>query len=267
MNFLKKNHELVRQNEKNVKKSQKHDVNLQKNSTLYFQVGLILCLLATYFLMDMEFLTTDYSFKLPPDDNDVAEVFIMKDYILYEKKAKVIKPKTGRKEAVLKDKVKEVPDDYVEDEPLPEVLTPEQMFSKKLMDLNGVPDVIEPPIDDIVIFKLVEVAPIFPGCEKLSTNGERKSCMSEKISKLIQRKFNTNIGEDLGLSGKQIIHVQFKIDKTGNVTDIKTNAKYSQLEKEAKRVIGKIPTMTPGKQKNKNVSVMYTLPIAFQVFN
>ncbi len=47
-----------------------------------------------------------------------------------------------------------------------------------------------------IILDLVEQVPIFPGCEKLSTNGERKACMSEKISKLVQRKFNTNIGDE-----------------------------------------------------------------------
>jgi len=46
MNFLKKVHKLVGKNEQVVKKSQKHDANLQNNSTLYFQVGLILTLFA-----------------------------------------------------------------------------------------------------------------------------------------------------------------------------------------------------------------------------
>ncbi len=266
MNFSKKNNELVRQNEKIVKKSQKYDVNLQKNSMMYFQIGLILCLLATYFLMDMKFLTSDYTFVPQLDDDDVAEVYNL-DYKIYKEPVKQVEKKLERKKVVINKNIDEVPDDFVEDEPLPEVLTSEQNTSDNPIDPIGITDVIEEPSDESIIFKLVEIAPVFPGCEKLSNNSERKSCMSEKISKLIQRKFNTNIGDDLGLSGKQTIHVQFRIDKTGDVTDIKTNAKYSQLEKEAKRVIGKIPTMTPGKQKNKNVSVMYTLPIAFQVFN
>ena len=38
-----------------VKKSLKHDANLQKNSTLYFQIGLILCLFGTYALFEMQF--------------------------------------------------------------------------------------------------------------------------------------------------------------------------------------------------------------------
>ena len=89
--------------------------------------------------------------------------------------------------------------------------------------------------------------------------------MSDKISRLVRRKFDTGIGQDLGLKGKQLFHVQFKIDQNGDVVDIRTNAKYNLLDKEAKRVIGKIPKMQPGKQQNKNVSVIYNLPINFQV--
>ena len=57
MRTSKKSCEFIRQNEQIAKKSQKHDVNLQKNSTLYFQVGLIVCLLAAYGLLEMKFET------------------------------------------------------------------------------------------------------------------------------------------------------------------------------------------------------------------
>ena len=55
MNSSKENHKHVGQNVNLVKKPQKHDTNLQKNSTLYFQVGLILCLLTSYGLLEMDF--------------------------------------------------------------------------------------------------------------------------------------------------------------------------------------------------------------------
>ena len=111
----------------------------------------------------------------------------------------------------------------------------------------------------------VEQVPICPGCEGLSTNTERRQCMSKKIGKLVLRKFNTDIAENLGLKGKQRIWVEFKIDKTGNVSEIKANAPHAKLKKEAIRVVEKIPQMIPGKQKDKNVEVIYSLPILFQV--
>jgi protein TonB len=89
--------------------------------------------------------------------------------------------------------------------------------------------------------------------------------MSEKITQLIQKKFNTDIASKLGLAGIQKINVQFKIDKTGNITDIKTRAPFSQLEDEALRVVEKIPAMKPGLQRGQPVSVLYNLPIVFKV--
>ena len=59
MKNLNKEHNLTRQNENKVQHSQKHDANLQKNSTLYFQVGLILCLLAVYGALEMPFESTN----------------------------------------------------------------------------------------------------------------------------------------------------------------------------------------------------------------
>jgi protein TonB len=91
--------------------------------------------------------------------------------------------------------------------------------------------------------------------------------MSEKLTKLIQRKFKTNLASDLGLSGIQRIQTQFTIDKTGTIIDIKTRAPHPKLENEAERVINTIPEMQPGKQRDKAVGVRYVLPISFQVEN
>ena len=73
MSFSKKNHELVVQNEQSVKKPQKHDANLQKNTTVYFQVGLILTLLTTYSLIEMQFLKSEIVIekKVIPDETDI----------------------------------------------------------------------------------------------------------------------------------------------------------------------------------------------------
>ena len=73
--------------------------------------------------------------------------------------------------------------------------------------------------------------------------------MSDKIIKLIGKKFNTDIGADYGISGKQRIHTQFTIDKNGNVTDVKIRGPHHALEKEANRVINQIPKMEPGLQR------------------
>jgi protein TonB len=261
MSNPKKTHELIRQNEKIVKKSQKHDANLQKNSTLYFQIGLIVCLLFTFSLFEMTFET-----DIP---NISKRTKIEKPFSI---DIPIIRPLTPTfNEPIEKNLVKE-PTEYIE---VPDE-TPDDLFKKEpnesKVDLSpplepGEVNVVKIDEDVIIPVDFVEVVPIYPGCEKSKNNTERKKCMSEKIAKLIQKKFDTNIGERLGLSGKQTIRTQFKIDKTGNISDIKVKGTHAELEKEAERVINIIPEMTPGKQSNRNVGVIYSLPIVFQVQN
>lgn len=259
-----KTHELIRQNEKIVKKSQKHDANLQKNSTLYFQVGLILCLLGAYSLFEMEFETQIPEVAKVLEIDDYDEVSI-DNFKVYEEPKAEVKPKT-KKKVLLIDEPKIVDDDHVIKETLG-IDTPEQnTTSDPVVDPNAL-NVIDVPEPDDVPFTLIEKVPVYPGCESKKTNDAKRKCMSDKITKLVQRKFDTNLGGELGLSGKQVIHTQFKIDKTGHVIDIKTRATHPDLEKEAERVINKIPEMTPGKQRDKNVGVIYNLPIIFQVHN
>jgi protein TonB len=116
-----------------------------------------------------------------------------------------------------------------------------------------------------VPFSLVEDVPVFPGCENKKNNEARKKCMSEKITKIVVRRFNTDLAGDLGLSGRQRISVIFKVDKTGNITDVMARAPHPRLAKEAKRVVGLIPKMKPGKQRGNPVVVQYSLPIIFKV--
>jgi len=111
----------------------------------------------------------------------------------------------------------------------------------------------------------VRKVPVFKGCEKLSEIKARK-CLDKKMSKLVRRHFNTGLASDLGLkSGKHKIRTQFIIDKDGRVTDVKISDVHQKLQKEAKRVIDKIPEFTPGENNGKKVKVRYTLPINFMV--
>jgi len=115
-----------------------------------------------------------------------------------------------------------------------------------------------------VPFAVIENVPIFPGCDK-GNNDAKKKCMSQEITKFVQRKFNTGFAGDLGLSGRQRISVIFKIDKSGSVFGVRARAPHPRLEKEATRVINLLPDMKPGKQRGEAVIVSYSLPIIFQV--
>lgn len=264
MKNLNKIQENTVKDTKTVERSQKHDANLEKNSSLYFQIGLILSLLATYGLFEMNFKMQlpDFSIEHPIDETDP---FYMPKVIV---EPNVLEKKQPEKRVVmLTDKPPIVkPDDFEIKEPV-EIVTPDDFVPTAPVKVEAVKplDPVVAPTPSIFNMKDVERVPIFPGCESTSSNEERMACMSEKLTKLIQKKFNTDLAADLGLSGVQRIQVQFKIDDKGHVTDIKTRSPYSQLEKEAARVVNQIPVMTPGMQRNTPVSVIYNLPIAFNV--
>ena len=114
-----------------------------------------------------------------------------------------------------------------------------------------------------VPFAKVDRVPVYPGCS--GSNEELKACMTQKISQFIATEFNTKMANTLGLSGRQRISVIFKVDNTGVVTDIRARAPHVSLKDEAIRVTGLLPRMEPGNHEGKNVGVLYSLPIIFEV--
>ena len=116
-----------------------------------------------------------------------------------------------------------------------------------------------------VPFAIIEEVPIFPGCEKLDKNLQRM-CLQNRIKQHVAKKFKIKKALKLGLQpGKKRVYVQFKIDKNGNVTNVRARGPHKKIEKEAIRVVESLPKMIPGKNNGKNIGVKYTLPITFLV--
>lgn len=262
MKNSKKDFGIAGQSTTEAKKSQKHDANLQKNSTLYFQIGLILCLLGTYALFEMQFQKT--IIKLSDDTTQAEPISI--DYT-EPYRVEVIKPKELEplpsidlidvyKEGEDRDPIKEI---FIKTSDEPKVT------NNPIAGIGEIPNIDNDASkgEVIVDYIKVEKVPVYPGCEKYNTNDKRKKCMSEKITKLVGKKFNVDVGSNYGISGRQRITTQFTIDKNGNVTDIKIKGPHHALEREAKRIINKIPKMAPGLQRNVPVGVKYTLPIIY----
>jgi protein TonB len=136
---------------------------------------------------------------------------------------------------------------------------------EEIMEIEEIEEAEEEIAD--VPFAVIENVPIYPGCEKKRSNAEKKKCMSEKVQKFVQKKFNTELAGDLGLEGRQRIAVQFKIDKNGDVVNVRARAPHPKLEQEALKVVKALPKMVPGRQRGTAVGVLYSLPILFQVEN
>ena len=136
---------------------------------------------------------------------------------------------------------------------------------EEIVDIEEIEEVEEEIAD--VPFAVIENVPVYPGCENAGNNAAKKKCMSDKVMKFVQKKFNTELANDLGLEGRQRISVQFKIDRNGNVVNVRARAPHPRLEQEAIKVVKALPKMTPGRQRGKAVGVLYALPILFQVEN
>lgn len=123
----------------------------------------------------------------------------------------------------------------------------------------------ETPVDTPTSFPITSIdhAPIFPGCEDFT--GDAVDCLSDHVGKFVEKNFNKGIAGEEGLTGTQNIMVTFEINEEGKVQNVQSRAENSRLEKEAKRVISKMPVMKPGILKDKAVSVQYTVPIKFEV--
>ncbi len=118
-------------------------------------------------------------------------------------------------------------------------------------------------------FAVVEKVPVYPGCTG-ENNATLKKCMSKNISKHVAENFNVDeASKGMVTYGKYRVYVSFKIDTTGVITDIKsytpTQAPSPALRKEAVRVVQLLPRLIPGQDKGKNVAVLYTLPITFNI--
>jgi protein TonB len=123
---------------------------------------------------------------------------------------------------------------------------------------------IEEEFDDVdVPFAVIEDVPIFPGCEKVSKS-ERRNCFQEQMNKHIRKNFRyPEIAQEMGIQGR--VYVNFIISKDGSISNIRMRGPDKNLEKEAQRIISKLPNMTPGKQRGRAVRVPFSIPITFRL--
>ena len=235
------------------KKNPKADIT--RNASMYFAIGLALMVFLSYTTINWK--VYDKSAidigTVNMDELDDEEIPLLEQ---------VVPPPPPPPPPAAPEVIEVVEDEEEVEETVIESTETDQEEEIEIEDLE-----VEEIEEDIEVpFAVIENVPIFPGCDK-GNNAERRKCMSQKITKFVQRKFNTDLAGDLGLSGRQRINVIFKIDKNGDVVEVRARAPHPDLEKEAIRVINLLPKMKPGMQFGKAVTVPYSLPIIFQVQN
>lgn len=116
-----------------------------------------------------------------------------------------------------------------------------------------------------VPFQLVEIPPLAPKCKTKWKVEKQKKCTSRFISDHVNRKFNTNLVSELGLTGLIRIDIFFTIDKDGKPKNISAAGGPEIINQHAIEVIQNLPQLTPAMQNGELVEVAYKMPVVFQI--
>ena len=118
-------------------------------------------------------------------------------------------------------------------------------------------------IQDDVQFFAIEQKPMFEECKNVPKE-EQEKCFKKSLDAFVSKTLvYPETAMQMGSQGRVV--VQFRIKKDGNVEVINTQGKDKILEKEARRVIEKLPRLIPGKQRERPVAVIFSYPIVFRL--
>ncbi len=236
------------------KKNPKADLN--RNSGLYFVIGLALVLFIT--LIALEHKSYDTAFKeLVIAQNIDSELL---EEVPITETLKLPPPPAAPSAPV----IIEVVEDEIEIEETV-IQSTEMNQDTEVSDILAVDDIEVGEIEEDVTvpFAVIEDIPVFPGCEQ-GTKAEKRACFQQKMQAHILKNFSyPNAALEMGIQGK--VYVQFIIDSDGFITRIRTRGPDHLLEKEAHRIISVLPQMTPGKQRGRAVNVPYSIPVTFRL--
>ena len=237
------------------------NVDPKRNSSLYFLVGLTAVLLLTY--VGIELKSEDP--RVEVEKLDIVDNFVEdEEAILTMPPVQKLPPPPPPAPEVIQivDNKQVIEDKKIE--------TTEVDENKPVVVVNnasqyGSEGGTAEEIDEEVPFAVIEDVPVFPGCEKEPKN-RRLECFMEQMARHIKKnqQYPERAMED-GIQGR--VSVLFVIDKDGSISNVQVRGPKGGelLEKEAKRVIEKLPKFKPGMQRGKPVKVKYSQPITFKL--
>ncbi len=208
-------------------------VNLEKKKGMYFQIGLVVTLIAVIIAFEWKsYDKIDYNLgQLDMGDLEEEIIPITKEE---EKPPPPPPPPPPIDE-----------EDIVEDEE--EI---ENEFEMEDTESDEDEEIIIEEEEEEEFFMVVENMPEFPGGDL-------------GLMKYIQKNVRyPAIAKEYNITGK--VYVSFIVDKTGSVTNVKiVRGVDKNLDAEALRVVKSLPKYTPGRQMGRPVRVMFTIPINF----
>jgi len=221
-------------------------VDLAKNSALYFAIGLCLVLFLSWKMVEYK------AYEIESVDIGMLTVDDDEEEVPLTEQLKTPPPPPPPPAPQIIEVVEDEED--VEETVIESTETTQEEVIEEV-------EVLEEEVDVDVPFAIIEDVPLFPGCERVKKS-ERRKCFQEKLDKHVLKNFRyPEIAQEMGVQGR--VFVTFVIDRDGTITGIRTRGPDKNLEKEAARIIGKLPNMTPGKQRGRAVRVPFSYPINF----
>ena len=229
-------------------------LEVKRNSLLYFFVGMTLVLFMAYMALEWKTYYQD-------DSWDVGNLKVDEDLI--------------EEATILKLKLPEPPKPKIQAPPKIEIAENDENIVETIIESNDVDQdtkiadvedvaVAEDDIPEEIPFILIENAPVFPGCENEKTEKDKRACFQEQMLKHIRKNFRyPEVAQEMGLQGR--VSVVFTVQKDGSIGNVRLRGPHESLEKEAARIISKLPKLTPGKQRGTAVKVPYSTPITFKL--
>lgn len=215
------------------------EADLEKKRGFYFQIGVAVSLLVTLLAFEWKsYDSSDYSLgQLQLEDVPEEIIPITKQ----EEKPPPPPPPPAPVINVVEDDV------VVEEDP--EIMETEITEDTQI---QVVEEKQEEEVEEPEIFLIVEQMPSFPGGE---------SALVKYLSNNIKY---PPVARENGITGT--VYLTFVVDGAGAVKDVKVlRGIGGGCDEEAKRVVMSMPKWTPGKQRGKNVSVQYNLPVKFSL--
>lgn len=230
------------------------NLELKRNNILYFFVGMTLILLLAYLALEWKtYYSTDAwdNATLKVQDELIEEVPLTFQKLPPPPPPKVQAPPV----------IEIVPDD--EEVIETDIKSTESDPNMKIAPIEDI-EVAETDEPEIVPWVTIENAPVFPGCEVISDEDEKKACFQEMMRKHIRKHFQyPEPAQEMGLQGR--VNVVFTIQRDGSIGDVQMRGPHEILETEAARIISKLPKMIPGKQRGTPVKVPFSIPITFKL--
>ena len=230
------------------KKNPKADVG--RNSTLYFVIGLAAVLALVYGAMEWKKYdkANNYDISMNVEDQLDEEVPMTEQI-----KTPPPPPPPAAPEVI----------EVVEDEEEVEETVIESTETSQEEEVIEIEEVeVEEVEEDISVpFAVIEDVPVFPGCENAK---DKKACFQEMMQNHIRKNFRyPELAQEMGIQGR--VNTQFMINNDGTIGAIQKRGPHDVLEKEAVRILSKLPKMTPGKQRGSAVKVSFAIPITFKL--